>query len=181
MLKNHTVRAAWCVLVILVLFHCATTRVSVNYDKTVDFSAYKTFFLVSPRPASPQRPGAVRDPFLRKEILAEIRPILEKKGYREAASQDQADILVVFYTQVRNQQNWAPPVYRVGRWGRTWVARPGTVVRYKEGTLAIDVVDRQRKELVWQGVGKDVLDRNDPSATLVAAVDEVLKGFPPGP
>jgi len=181
MLKNNVVRASLFVLFVLIVSRCATTRVSVDYDKTVDFSVYKSFYLVPPKPAAQQRPAAVRDPFLKKEILAEIRPILEKKGFREAVSQDQADILVVFYAMVRNQQDYAPPVYRVGRWGRTWVARPGTVVRYKEGTLAIDIVDRLKKDLVWQGVGKDVLDRNDPSATLVAAVDEVLKGFPPRP
>jgi hypothetical protein len=165
----------------LTVFHCATTRVSINYDKTTDFSVYKTFFLVPPKPASEQKPGAFHDPFLKKELLNEIRPILEKKGYREAPSRDGADFLVVFYTQVQNQKDVVPPTYRVGPWGRTWVARPGHIVRYKEGALAIDIVDRKLKDVIWQGIGKDVLDRDDPSATLVAAVDEILKPFPPKP
>lgn len=162
----------------LLILGCASTKVSIQYDKTKDFSSYKTFSLVPPKRAS-QQPNAVRDPFLKKEILSEIRPVLEKKGYAEAPSENEADFLVVFYTMVQNQRDYVPPVYRVGRWGRTWVARPGQVIRYKEGTLAIDVVDRNKKELIWQGVCKDVLDRNDPSSNLVAAVEKVLEKFPP--
>ncbi|HEX9934354.1 MAG TPA: DUF4136 domain-containing protein, partial [bacterium] len=59
--------------------------------------------------------------------------------------------------------------------------RPGHAVRYKEGTLVIDIVDQTKKDMVWQGIGKDVLDHNDPSAGLVEAVDEILKPFPPKP
>jgi len=162
----------------LILMGCASTKVAVDYDKTADFSVYKTFFLVPPKPTA-ERQAAAKNPFLKKEILNEIRPILEKKGYIEAASQDEADFLVVFYTQIQNQRDYVPPTYRVGRWGRTWVARPGHVVHYKEGTLAIDMVDREKKDLVWQGVGKDVIDRNNPSSNLVAAVEKILEKFPP--
>jgi hypothetical protein len=177
MMKKSMMPAVLSVLI----FYCATTRVTVDYDKTADFSSYKTFSLVPPKAASAGQAGAVRDPFLKKELLNEIRPILEKKGYSEASDRDQADFLVVFYTHVQNEKDFVPAAYRVGRWGRTRMVSPGHVVRYKEGTLAIDIVDRKLNDMVWQGVGRDVLDRNDPSSTLVSAVDEILKTFPPKP
>jgi len=162
----------------LILVSCASMQVTVNYDETASFASYKTFFLLPPKHAQ-DRPGSVRSPIFTREVMREIRPILERRGFSEAASENQADFLVVFYAMMRNRQDFVPPVYRVGRWGRTWVARPGRVVRYKEGTLAIDVVDRKKNDLIWQGVGKDVLDRNDPASNLVAAVEKVLEKFPP--
>ena len=108
-----------------------------------------------------------------------IKPILESKGYAEAASQQDADLLVVFYAAVQNRRDFVPPTYRTGRWGRVWRTSPGHVVHYKEGTLVIDIVDRKKKELVWQGMGKGVLDRAEPARNLVEAVQKILEEFPP--
>ncbi len=178
MQKKISFFSCFFVILWLILVSCASTKVTVNYDETAPFTSYKTFFLMPPKHIQ-DRPGSVRNPIFTLEVMRELRPILERKGYSEAASENQADFLVVFYAMMKNRQDFVPPVYRVGRWGRTWVARPGRVVRYKEGTLAIDVVDRTKNDLVWQGVGKDALDRNDPTSNLVATVEKVLKKFPP--
>ena len=67
----------------------------------------------------------------------------------------------------------------MGRWGRVYNVTPGRPVRFKEGTLVIDIVDRKTKELVWQGIGSDVLDPSGPHENLINAVQEILKKFPP--
>ena len=41
------------------------------------------------------------------------------------------------------------------------------------------MVDSDRKELVWQGVGKGVLDPDDPGKTFAEAVRKVLEPYPP--
>lgn len=166
------------VAVVLLLFAaCSSMRVSQQYDEKTDFRAYRTFFF---KPSKADLPGPGRNPLFTKEVLAEVRTVLERKGLTEASGPEEADLLVHFYAMVRNQRDFAPPVYRVGRRGRVWQARPGHPVNYKEGTLVIDMVDRAGDELVWQGVGKGVLDRRDPSSHLVDAVKEVLEPFPPG-
>ena len=87
--------------------------------------------------------------------------------------------MVVFYAQVKNRADWVPPTYHVGRWGRAHRISPGHSVRYKEGTLVIDIVDSKSKELVWRGTGTDVLNRSAPAKDLVAAVEKILEEFPP--
>lgn len=155
---------------------CSSMNVMVKYDDEVQFEKYKTFRFVKPKHKGKK---SVRDPFFTKEVMQEIRPMMEARGFQEAESMEQADLLVHFYAYVRNGANYMPPTYHRGRWGRVRAVTPGRVVHYKTGTLVIDMVDRDKKEVVWQGVGKGVLDRFDPSTDLVKAVEEVLKDFPP--
>ncbi|NQT23778.1 DUF4136 domain-containing protein [candidate division KSB1 bacterium] len=174
-----SVRFGLTILAILVLFSgCASMRVVINYDETADFSQYKTYYPVKPQLKA--GPGAKRQQVLfDKQVLGEIQQIMEAKGFQIAGSPKEADLLMHFYSMIKNERDYVPPTYRVGRWGRRWVAQPGHVVHTKEGTLGIDMVDRFRKELVWQGIGKGVLDKANPRKNLVESVAEVLKDFPP--
>ena len=159
---------------------CASTRVQVQYDDAADFSGYKTFYFSRAQTKGQDRPGAVRDPFFNKEVMQEIRPLMEAKGFGEAPRRDEADLLVVFYAYTRQHREFIPPTYVVGRRGHVWAATPGRVHNYKEGTLVIDIVDRNKKELIWRGVGTDVVGRDLPKTELVKAVEAILADFPPG-
>ncbi|MEJ2627121.1 MAG: DUF4136 domain-containing protein [bacterium] len=169
------------VILIMVIFSisCSTVRVSVNYDDTVNFNRYEAYSLVKAPRNKENRKGTVRNPLLKKEILNQIKTIFSEKGYTEAESKENADFLVIFYTNVQNKKDWVPPTYHTGRWGRIHRVRPGHTIHYKEGTLIIDIVDQEQKELVWQGVGKDVLNRVNPEENFVSSVREILKDFPP--
>jgi len=171
-------RSVIVILFLLVLLAaCSSMKVAVNYDRQADFKAYRTFCMIPPRA---DRPGPAGRPLFNREVLNEIKTILEKKGLTEVSDRESADLAVHFYAMVQNRRDFVPPAYRVGRWGRVWAVRPGRVVRYKEGTLIIDMEDRAKKELVWEGEGKDILDRTDPSKNLIEAVGKVLESFPPG-
>lgn len=163
---------------VFLISSCATMRISVNYDKEINFSEYKTYRFVFPKHKQEKR-GQKNNPIFTKNMMNEIRPIMEAKGYTEAESQNDADILLHFYTYVKNRKDWVPATYRVGRWGRTWRTSPGHVRHYKEGTLGIDIVDREEKMLIWQGIGTDVLDHHNPQANLVEVVEEILEKYPP--
>lgn len=164
---------------LLFLFSCSSMHVMVDYDKDTSFENYKTFTFVKPKHRPQARKGIEQKPLFGKAVLREIQSILESKGFEKAESIETADLLVHFYAMVQHRRDYVPPSYHVGRWGRVWRTRPGHIVHYKEGTLVIDIVDREKKDLVWQGVGKGILDRHDPAANLVEASEEVLKEFPP--
>ena len=164
---------------LILILGCSSMSVMVNYDETVDFSQYKTFAFERPRNPGRGQGRTVQNPLFTQEAMQQIRPILESKGYREASRREDADLLVVFYAAVQNRRDFVPPTYRVGRWGRVWRTSPGRAVRWKEGTLVIDMVDRGRQSLVWQGVGKGVLDRRNPGRNLVESSAKILEKFPP--
>ncbi|MBN2031035.1 DUF4136 domain-containing protein [bacterium] len=167
------------IVLVLILLSCSSVRVMVNYDETVSFSNYRTFRFVSPRRQQNDRPGAVTNPLITGDVMREIRPIMESKGFSEATSEETADLLVVFYAMIQNRSDYVPPTYTVGRWGRVRRTSPGHTIQYREGTLVIDIVDRQKREMIWQGIGRGVLDRNDPAENLVESVQEILESFPP--
>ena len=166
-------------IVYLGLVGCASVKVMVDYDKEAVFSDYKSFYFVKPKQQARAGRGAVRNPIFTKDVMREIEPIMESKGFVEATAQREADFLIVFYAAVQNRRNFVPPTYRVGRFGRVWRSRPGHFINYREGTLVIDMVDQKKKELVWQGIGRGVLDRVNPARNLVNAVAKVLEEFPP--
>lgn len=166
-----------CSAALIALAACASVKVTTQYNQDATFAEYKSYYFAPPQ--RQQGRDAVRNPILNKNILNEIKPILEGKGFSEAASREEADFLVIFYAAVKNQQDFVPPSYAVGRWGRVWRTSPGHVVRYKEGTLVIDIVDIKKKELVWQGVGRGVLNRENPEQNFVQAVEKILEEFPP--
>ena len=159
---------------------CSSTRVWVNYDENTDFTGYSTYHFVRPKPDNkPLRQKNIQNPYVNRELIQEIRPVMKEKGFEEVTSIEDADLLVHFYAFIKSQSHYQPASYRVGRFGRIWRTRPGHVVNVKEGTLVIDIVDAEKKELVWQGVGKDLLNPRNPAEHLLEAVEQVLSEFPP--
>ncbi len=57
------------------------------------------------------------------------------------------------------------------------------VRNYTEGTLFIDFIDKEKKELVWQGIGTGALklkNRDKKEARIKEFVKEIISRFPPG-
>jgi hypothetical protein len=161
---------------VLLVSACSSMRVAVEYDEKTDFRALKTYVIGRSDEAGS---AAGRHPLFTARVLDVIKAELAEKGLTEAPDKSSADLLVHFYAMTGNRRYFVPPAYRVGRFGRVWRVRTGHVVNYKEGTLVIDLVDRAANELVWEGVGKGVLDRENPAGTLMSAVHKVLDPYPP--
>ena len=68
-------------------------------------------------------------------------------------------------------------------WGGTWGHGGVSVYQYEEGTLIIDFVDSNSKNLLWRGAAKSVIDdANTPDkrdSIINEAVYQILKNFPP--
>jgi hypothetical protein len=88
------------------------------------------------------------------------------------------DILVVYHVDVQNKREIHAYGYRYG-WGPAQI----DTYDYREGTLIIDFVDRQTKQLVWRSVGSGVIDREmspqEMQAKINKAVAKMLAKFPP--
>lgn len=160
---------------------CAPIHVRIDFDPVFDFSTLRSYQFVSRQQGSATISRAssfIRDPFFLKELEKEIGAVLIKKGFQMAPTPRNADFLVSYYAVAQNRTTIAPTSYRTRRYpGR--VVSPRRVYRYRQGTLVIDIVDTGQRELVWRGVGSGVLDRINPARNLLAAVEKVLRTFPP--
>ncbi len=161
------------VLFAISLASCSSVRVSADYDKSVDYSQYKTYAFYKDGIDKVK----VHD-LDKKRILKAIERELQAKGM---TASDNPDVLVNIFTEASERVD-------VNQWGYGWGWSPwvwggstATVSKSTEGTLYIDLIDAKKKELVWQGVGEGVLTKNidRKEERINEFVTKILEKYPP--
>ena len=170
-------------LLALMLAACSTgPTIRSERDASVVFSGYATFGFFEP--VGTDRAGY--ETLVTHALKAATRREMEARGYRFADSG--AELLVNFNAQLADRTDVQPramPVPHPDYYGyRSYITWPdyGVVVdKYKEGTLNIDVVDAQRKKLIWEGVAigrvTEKVQRHRAEA-IDKAVAEIFKTYP---
>ena len=170
-------------LTLVILFSsCSAVKVAVDYDSKVDFRKYKTFAFYK----TGIDKAEISD-LDKKRILRAIESELSLLGLVKS---ENPDMLVSIFTKSRekvnvNQNNNFG--YGFG-WGwNPWMwngmnNNSMNISQYTEGTLFIDFIDKQKKELVWQGVGTGALkiqNLEKKEARVKEFVKEIVSKFPP--
>ena len=176
---------------------CATGfEATHDHDPAQDFAAYKTFAWVSEHPMKVGAVTRIPNPLLESEIMVTVESVLGAKGYKLVPDVDSADFALSFTIGSRDEikVNSYPTMSagyggygypsHWGAWGSAYYghASETSVRQYTEGMLAIDVFDVSQRRPVWHGVASKNIsesDRKNSGATVQAAVDAILAGFPP--
>ncbi len=171
----------------LLLAACASgPTIIANQDPTADFSAYKTYGFVSPLSTDRAGVQAILSGFLINATEAE----LNARGMQRAAPDPDLLIDFVVSTQQKirssSQPSSSATVHRgrggYGTWGGySMSVSTTTVTQTTEGTVAIDIIDRKRNQLVWEAaaIGR-VTDKTRENLQYVvpAVVSEMFKKYP---
>ena len=178
--------------VLLVLVgSCAGTRYIIDEDTRHDFGDYQTyawFKLATPpdKAEPPTRANAILTTRVKRAIDAELAGRGMEKG-----SVDEADFLVTYSIVLQPRivvyhTGWSVPYAGWGwgwpgwGWGAGWSGGRSTVDRYTEGTIVVDVLDRDNRSLVWRGIAEGAFSRPNPDdARIAKVVGRVLRDFPP--
>ncbi len=164
-----------------------------DHDRAHDFSAYRTFAWISPRPMIIGATNRIPSPLLEPRIMAAIDDALRAKGYTKDYAAESADFVLGFTVGSREEirVDSHPTMARgygaygrPGAWGGAYYGygTETTVRQYTEGMLAVDIFDVNERRPVWHGVASKSIsksDREDMVETVKAAVDAILAGFPP--
>ena len=166
------------VFMLLILSSCSSVRVNSDYDKNVDFSQYKTYAF--------QKRGVDKveiSDLDKKRILRAIDVEMSKKGFTKSET---PDLLINIFTKEREQINVNQFNTSWGfGWGFGWNpylwGGQTHVTSSTEGTLYIDLIDANKKELLWQGDGEGYLTkvRSEKEARINEFVSKILAQFPP--
>jgi hypothetical protein len=110
---------------------------------------------------------------LRGKVKTAIERNLAEKGLKEASDPQDADFLVDFHIAVRRRNMTVERVYPgvypglmcgpfgcYGGWGFGPAAVGYENVRFREGTIVVDVVQNPANHLVYRAVGEKPVDRN---------------------
>ncbi len=156
---------------------CSSVRVSTDYDTTADFSTYKTFAFY--------KKGIDKvdiSDLDKRRILKAVESELSAKGFTKS---ENPDILVNIFTKSRQKVDVYDNNMYYG-W-RPWYYGPnfGThISQYTQGTLFIDLIDANKKELAWQGIGSGALNTtgniSKKEERIKEFVAEIMAKYPPG-
>ena len=142
-----------------------------DFDPKTDFLKFKTFTLRQGQieAKSPE----LNSPLVRKKIEDSLRSQLQAKGLTEV--QNRPDLVVNFrFGAADKRQVESLPA---GRWGRR---RRVETFRFTEGTLVVNLMDTDGRELVWRGIYRD--DESNPGKISNKLPDDIKKlfsDFPP--
>jgi len=140
-------------------------------DPAQDFSGYKTFSWVSEHPMKVGTTARIPNPMLEHRIMATVESALGTKGFRLIPDVESADFALSF--TIGSREEIKVDSYPTMSGGYVGHGYPG---------LALDVFDVAEHRPVWHGVASKRIsdsDRKDAGATVKAAVDAILAGFPP--
>ena len=109
-----------------------------------------------------------------KEVDAELM----ERGYRKVNA-GKPDFLIAWHIGAQDKVNVERYGYRYGPRGR-WYGTNVQVHHYKEGTLILDFVDPEEKQLVWRSTAVGSMRYFTKGEREVqSSVHEMLKKFPP--
>ena len=164
-----------------ILSSCNSIRVSSDYNEEINFTEFKTYAFSK----SGIDKVEIND-IDKKRILRAIDVELYNKGYRKSSIEP--DFLINLFTKTNkkidyypsnNYYGYAVPYGGMGHYASSWYLNSFS---YNEGVLFIDIIDRNKNELVWQGIGKGYIYNDKPdnkNEKIKAMVNKILLQFPP--
>jgi len=169
------------ILAISFIMSCDTIRVTSDFNENIEFSDLKTYAF-SKKGIDKVKMNDID----KKRILKAIDIELYNKGFRKSSIEP--DFIINFFTQTNqkvdfypsnNYYGYAVPYGGMGIYAGSWYLNS---FKYNEGILFIDIVDNNKNELVWQGIGKGYIYTDKPdkkSEKIKAMVNKILLQFPP--
>jgi len=150
-------------------------QVKTDYDRSTDFSQYKTYSWEKVQ---------TQDPLWVDRIHEAVNAALTAKGWTQVPSGGNVAIVAVEMT--RNQQTLDTFYNGFGggwRWGGGFGNATTTVENYKVGTLVVDLFDANTKKVIWRGSASGTLsDKSDKNIKeLDKGVQKMFAHFPPEP
>ena len=171
--------------ILITLASCSSIRVSSDFDKAAPFANYKTYAF------TPEALSLPINDLNRNRLIAAIETELAAKGFTKA---DNPDVFIDMQLKGEEVQTATATTtggypgygygggYRYG-WGGGFSTTTIDYDTYVEGTLFIDMIDIQKKQLVWQGRGTKTLEpdasQKRREENINYAVKQIFMKYPP--
>jgi hypothetical protein len=154
------------IALVALLAGCASgPDIRADYDKSADFGKYRTYGFVSAAGTDTSEFKSLATQVLQSATTREM----ESRGYTRA---ENPDLVINFKGKLEEKTDIGSrrllrPELGLSRlvWERLWRLRrvaitPRSARRYNVGTLVMDVVDREKRQVVFQGGLEDVVTKD---------------------
>lgn len=145
-----------------------------DHDSNVDFDAFERYRWVD---------GTLADfPVVQERIESAVRAQLEAKGLSEDAAEP--DVWVVTHAATENRVRLDAQKFGYGYRWRNWGPTSVNFRDLEAGTLVVDLVDAETKELIWRGISVDTISPKAKKAeksekNIFKATEKLFESFPP--
>lgn len=176
-------------LILLFLASCSGIKITTDYDPEADFSKYKTFSFL------PWSKGTseILSSYDKKRVRAAATYELEKLGFQKVDGKSDMVVNVLIIIDEKTgtatyndyYTSGVGTGYYYGPWGYNY---PGGVSAYttmhsydyEEGTMIVDLLDVEKKQLAWQGIAKKTLNsrKKGDGSVIKEAMASLFKEFP---
>jgi len=157
-----------------------------NFDKTTDFSKFRTFKWVPIKGAQPL------SDLVDRQIKGVIEAELMKKGLHKATGEE-ADLWIGYQFSLSQEKEFSSYSSDFGYgpgWGRGWYGggmgstmTSGQTTTIHIGEVAVDMYDPATKQIVWRGAASRTLDPkakpDKRQKNAEKAMAKLLKNYPP--
>lgn len=172
------------VLITALISSCGPTlKVNTDYDRSVNFSDYKTFSMYNLKSN-----GSVSQ--LNEDRIAKyIRAEMSKRGFTE--DKKNPDLMVNALTVLKNKKGISASTTNYYGFGGVyrpygyWAAPVGgytsvSTYDYKDGSLVIDMIDSRTQKMIWTGSGSAEIYKQpkNPEEVISEVINKIMTGFP---
>ena len=173
----------------VVLASCASKpTIESDYDHTIDFSQYKTYNFFNPMGIENPSYSSIYGSIFRDAIGKEMA----SRGYTQS---DNPDLMINVSGRLQDKTKvttTSDPYmgggyygYRrghYGAWGGYGYGTSTHVSNYTEGTVNVDMVDRELKRMVWEGVAvgrvNEKKTNDETRQNIYSGIQEMFAGYP---
>ncbi len=175
------------ILVLLAAAACSGIKTTYDYDKTADFTKYKTYNY------TPEALALGINELNRNRVIQAIDKEMTARGITKSDSPDAMVDILVKAEQKREATATTSGTGMYGGYGGGWRYGYGggftttqiNVNEYIEGTVFINFVDKASDKLVWSGRGTKVVDEDASPQTRERNINDgvaaVFRNFPVKP
>jgi hypothetical protein len=144
--------------------------VSVNYNKSQDFSQYHTYTWAS------NNANQIQNSILAQQAQSDINTAMQGKGLQMVQESQSPDLILLASGGMQQQTSYSAWGMRGIGGGMGGITPQQNVV----GTLIVDLYDAKSKSLLWRGIAQNTLSTNGSknSQMVTKAVQKMFKQYP---
>jgi hypothetical protein len=178
----------WAVLGALLISACATMgQVKTDYDVKADFKKFKTYGFLEAKEINGS--GILSNSLIRQRVEGLLTENLDAKGLKQMPVDQNPDLLIQYWVGIKEKQDVAYlPSSRTSYgpyYHDHWALSYDQYVSYDyhEGTLIVDLIDRESKDLAWRAYLVQALEENKDKnlATARRSLKKAFAEYPPQP
>jgi Domain of unknown function (DUF4136) len=144
--------------------------VSVNYNKSQDFSQFHTYTWAS------NNANQIQNSILAQQAKSDIDTAMQGKGFQLVQESQNPDVILLASGGMKQQTSYSAWGMRGIGGGMGGITPEQNVI----GTLVVDLYDAKNKNLLWRGLAQNTLSTNGGknSQMVTKAVQKMFKQYP---